>query len=231
MNRTVVLVLSSVTLLAACSEDDAQKAEGTGGVGGSGGSGGSGGATGGSAGAAGATGGTAGTGGASGGSAGTGGSAGADAGSDAGLTCTGDAGSQWRDWAANACKPCPASSVSCADFTGSSASYDLKSRKLELVLAPGLTEIVSASLSASWSALGSDGGVLTGTISGLAFAVSKNTLSADLSPQVPAADATTVYGIVVKVTDACGAQSTLQLKPLDAQNADGGTTLNVFCEQ
>lgn len=224
MNRTVVLVLSSVTLLVACSEDDAKKAEGTGGVGGSGGSGG---ATGGSAGTAGATGGTAGTGGASGGSAGTGGSAGADA----GLTCTGDAGSQWRDWAANACKPCPASSVSCTDFTGSSASYDLKSRKLELVLAPGLTEIVSASLSASWSALGSDGGVLTGTISGLAFAVSKNTLSADLSPQVPAADATTVYSIVVKVTDACGAQSTLQLKPLDAQNADGGTTLNVFCEQ
>ncbi|MCC6898508.1 MAG: hypothetical protein IT377_06015 [Polyangiaceae bacterium] len=227
MRTGITLVVASVALLASCSEDDAKKADGTGGTGGA--TGGSGGATGGSGAAAGSggtagSGGNAGSGGASGGAAGVGGS------SDGGLTCPGDAGSQWRDWAATACKPCPATKVVCKDFTGSGASWNVAARKLTLVLGPGLTEVASATLSATWSVLGADGGTLTGTITNAAFTVDKNTLTVDLSADIPAASASNLYGIWVKVTDACGEQSTLKLMHFNSSTTDAGT-MNVFCEQ
>ena len=212
------------TALQSCSEDSTPKKDGKdagsdSSSGGSGGSAGSGGAAG--------SGGTGGT-------AGTGGDAGAG-GSDAGLICDpmpGDAGadamvSQWRDWAANACKACPTKAVTCAQLEGVGFSFDPTTKLLTLTVAPGVAEVVSGDVSFDWDALAADGGYNNGSVQAVALSVDKNTLTASLTGQVPDG-VYALYSIQVNLTDACGTvTSETDFKQADV---DAGT-LNIYCEQ
>lgn len=56
-------------------------------------------------------------------------------------------GAEWKDFAAGACRTCPAAELFCEDLVlDPPASYDPETRLLTLHVAPGKSEIVSASL-------------------------------------------------------------------------------------
>ncbi len=188
---------------------------------------------------------------ASAGVAGVGGSGGAADASldapDAGLVCapipaaeagTGDAGAeagvpdaaitQWRDWDANACAPCPARNVVCADLVGVDATFDAVTRQLRLVLAPGTAEVVSATVTVDWDGFAADGGFASGTASAT-LTVDRDVLTADLAGQVPDG----VYAlrsIQVEIDDACGARSTVGNFGYFNELLEGGTVINLHCE-
>ena len=253
--RVATLVgLFVVGLPVACGDDESDEksaavggggysgadAAGPGGSGGAdgafpGGSGGTSGSDGAGPGGSGGSGGSDGAGsGGTGGTAGTGGDAGAG-GSDAGLICDpmpGDAGadamvSQWRDWAANACKACPTKAVTCAQLEGVGFSFDPTTKLLTLTVAPGVAEVVSGDVSFDWDALAADGGYNNGSVQAVALSVDKNTLTASLTGQVPDG-VYALYSIQVNLTDACGTvTSETDFKQADV---DAGT-LNIYCEQ
>ena len=249
--------------LLACSEDEegrkvpqsdsgTDSSSGRGGSAGRGGSGGRGG-----------TGGTAaGTGGMAGSSAGTSGSGGTapDAGDasidapadalpdtfDAGLQCppvpapdAGDAADgsdggllqRWRDWTANACRDCPAVAVECP-AVAQGASFDPVTSVLRLELAGGTAEIVSGTLAFSWDALNAEGGYDYGVTS-VPFTVDENRLVADLSNELPP-NVLFIYDITVRLTDACGVESTFEdlhiaRQPDPDAGPDAGLTWQVRC--
>jgi hypothetical protein len=247
------VVLAGMAAIAACSEDDTQRVApdaSTGGTSGSGTGGSSGkGGTGGSGGSSGSTG-TGGAGGTGGGTGGTGGSAGAVDASDDGADATdsgplcpdvpaGDSGvagagpdatiGQWRDWATATCQPCPAREIECGDLEGA-ATFDTATKVLRIQLAPGIAQLVSARLVISaFDGTYPDGGNIDAQATAT-FTVDENTLTADLSAQVPDG-VDFVQSIELELDDACGLQSTVgPLWSYPEVPADSATIINIYCE-
>jgi hypothetical protein len=144
------------------------------------------------------------------------------------LTCGAgpDGGAQWRDFAAGACKACPGAYLGCNQLIGGGASFDLASRVLTLHVAPGLAQVVSASLQANLNYALPDGGFSspTRTVQGTP---QRNAITFDLAPFIPGT-LTSMYNGYVTVTDACGSVSTDSgdvLEIILTPNPDGGPQL------
>jgi hypothetical protein len=124
-------------------------------------------------------------------------------GSPRGLVCTSDGGKdggkEWRDFAANACRACPASPPGCGDFT--SFTFDPGTSILTAVVGAGLDELVSAEFNATYTAT-TDGGYAYGQVNANAV-VRGNTLTVDLSKVLPSRTVE-INGATFDVKDACG---------------------------
>ncbi|HMR08002.1 MAG TPA: hypothetical protein PKA88_19605, partial [Polyangiaceae bacterium] len=142
-----------------------------------------------------------------------------EAGSDTSIT-------QWRDWAANACKQCPTSPVLCSQLTGTSSTFDPVTKLLTLVVAPGVAEVLSGTVSFDWDALASDGGLINGSVTNAPLTVDKNALSIDLKGKVPDG-VFSLYSMSVDLTDACG---TVTSENSFKQSGVDAGTLNIYCE-
>ncbi len=134
---------------------------------------------------------------------------------------------KWRDWANNACRDCPATTVGCTDFEGAS-TFDPATRILTLELAPGTADIISGTVGLLWQGPLADGGSITSSFTNaVPFTVDKNTLTADFSAEVPA-NFTSISSIGMELHDACGATDYPPL--MHAVMPEAGTVLPVYCE-
>ncbi len=210
-------------------------AGGTGGAGGSAGSGGSAGGTGGSAGSGGSAGGTGGSAGSGGGTGGSGGGAlvceprfDPGAAGAAGTTDGGPNGYKWRDWANQACADCVGTTLGCADFDEFTSSYDRTTRRLTIVLKPGLAELVEATLEHVHWYDEANGGE---EYAYLPMQISGNTLTVELPSTIPTS-ASRLSLITLAVTDACGVSSSIDGPPLASDDSVDPTATQwpIYCE-
>lgn len=105
-------------------------------------------------------------------------------------------GAQWKDFAANACRPCPAADVICDDLVlDPAATYDSESGVLTLQLGPGKSEIVGADF--TWRYF--DG--QTNVEETVAAVVDQNTLTLQVGPV--ASEPGYIWGELT-VRDGCG---------------------------
>jgi hypothetical protein len=101
---------------------------------------------------------------------------------------------------------------------------------LTFTLAPGVAELVSASVRFRWHALDEEGGSVLGDVNDEPLSVDQNTLSVDLSGQIPEG-VWRIDSIVLNMRDACGTETTMDdflfSNDLDL---DAGSVINIFCE-